>query len=229
MSNNYSNEIKAYIENNMVMPNQTNEIMPNSAREQVSNLKSEIEDYEPTQLEIANGFTKENIQNFFTAVIRNDQDAPAPHIQQEETKNNEMLLKEEYEKIANEILLQEELEMQNRDILGDFSRRELEASIPETEYKLIEPEPDYLFKEEYDEYQEEFIDGGSEIKITKKKEKSKLEKLWAEFLALSEEEQKEFYERMIDIKNYALIKKFINRFYSFSESQKKSVLELLKL
>lgn len=224
MSNNYSNEIKAYIENNMVMPNSVNEIMPNSAREHASSPKSEIEDYEPTQLEIANGFTKENIQNFFTAVIRNDKDTPATHTQQEETKN-----KEEYEKIANEILLQEELEMQNRDILGDFSRRELEASIPETEYKLVEPEPDYLFKEEYDEYQEEFIDGGSEIKITKKKEKSKLEKLWAEFLTLSEEEQKEFYERMIDIKNYALIKKFINRFYSFSESQKKSVLELLKL
>lgn len=224
MSNNYSNEIKAYIENNMVMPNPVNENIQNSARAQASNPKSQIEDYEPTQLEIANGFTKENIQNFFTAVIRNDKDTLAPHIQQEETKN-----KEEYEKIANEILLQEELEMQNRDILGDFSRRELEASIPETEYKLIEPEPDYLFKEEYDEYQEEFIDGGSEIKITKKKEKSKLEKLWVEFLALSEEEQKEFYERMIDIKNYALIKKFINRFSSFSESQKKSVLELLKL
>ena len=224
MSNNYSNEIKAYIENNMVMPNLVNENMPNSVGEHASNLKNEIEDYEPTQLEIANGFTKENIQNYFTAVIRNDRDTPATHTQQEETKN-----KEEYEKIANEILLQEELEMQNRDILGDFSRRELEASIPETEYKLIEPEPDYLFKEEYDEYQEEFIDGGSEIKITKKEEKSKLEILWAEFLALSEEEQKEFYERMIDIKNYALIKKFINRFYSFSDSQKKSVLELLKL
>ena len=224
MSNNYSNEIKAYIENNMIMPNQTSEITPNLAREHASNIKSQIEDYEPTQLEIANGFTKENIQNYFTAVIRNDKDTPATHTQQEEAKN-----KEEYEKIANEILLQEELEMQNRDILGDFSRRELEASIPETEYKLIEPEPDYLFKEEYDEYQEEFIDGGSEIKIIKKEEKSKLEKLWAEFLALSEEEQKEFYERMIDIKNYALIKKFINRFYSFSDSQKKSVLELLKL
>lgn len=224
MSNNYSNEIRAYIENNMVMPNLVNENMPNSVGEHASNLKNEIEDYEPTQLEIANGFTKENIQNYFTAVIRNDRDTPTTHTQQEETKN-----KEEYEKIANEILLQEELEMQNRDILGDFSRRELEASIPETEYKLIEPEPDYLFKEEYDEYQEEFIDGGSEIKITKKEEKSKLEILWAEFLALSEEEQKEFYERMIDIKNYALIKKFINRFYSFSDSQKKSVLELLKL
>ena len=185
MSNNYSNEIKAYIENNMVMPNLVNENMPNSVGEHASNLKNEIEDYEPTQLEIANGFTKENIQNYFTAVIRNDRDTPATHTQQEETKN-----KEEYEKIANEILLQEELEMQNRDILGDFSRRELEASIPETEYKLIEPEPDYLFKEEYDEYQEEFIDGGSEIKITKKEEKSKLEILWAEFLALSEEEQK---------------------------------------
>ena len=148
MSNNYSNEIKAYIENNMVMPNLVNENMPNSVGEHASNPKSEIEDYEPTQLEIANGFAKENIQNYFTAVIRNDRDTSATHIQQEETKSNEKLLKEEYEKIANEILLQEELEMQNRDILGDFSRRELEASIPETEYKLIEPEPDYLFKEE---------------------------------------------------------------------------------
>ena len=97
MSNNYSNEIKAYIENNMVMPNSVNEIMPNSVSEHASNLKSEIEDYEPTQLEIANGFTKENIQNYFTAVIRNDRDTPATHTQQEETKN-----KEEYEIISGE-------------------------------------------------------------------------------------------------------------------------------